>query len=86
MLHDFRTCLLFLRNFQQTQVFHFSIVTQEESSLYGDILQEGFVDSYANLSVKSLMLAKWFTQVGKHYMVTHHVGPNLPLTKVAIAF
>lgn len=35
---------------------------QEESSLYGDILQEGFVDSYANLSVKSLMLAKWFTQ------------------------
>ena len=45
-------------------VVKFSIATQEESSLYGDILQEGFVDSYANLSIKSLMLAKRFTQVG----------------------
>jgi beta-1,3-galactosyltransferase 1 len=34
----------------------------KESSLYGDILQEGFVDSYANLTVKSLMMLKWFTQ------------------------
>ena len=48
-------------------VVKFSIATQEESSLYGDILQEGFVDSYANLSVKSLMLAKWFTQVRTPY-------------------
>ena len=48
-------------------VIKFSIATQEESSLYGDILQEGFVDSYANLSVKSLMLAKWFTQVRTPY-------------------
>ena len=32
-----------------------------ESEEYGDIIQESFVDSYANLTVKSLMLLKWFT-------------------------
>lgn len=33
-----------------------------ESEIFGDILQEDFIDSYANLTVKSLMLLKWFTQ------------------------
>lgn len=33
---------------------------KSESEEYGDIIQESFVDSYANLSVKSLMLLKWF--------------------------
>ena len=33
----------------------------KESEIYGDILQESFVDTYANLTVKSLMLMKWFT-------------------------
>lgn len=33
-----------------------------ESDLYGDILQEDFIDSYANLTVKSLMLLKWFNK------------------------
>ena len=33
-----------------------------ESEKFGDILQEGFIDSYANLTVKSLMLLKWFGQ------------------------
>jgi len=33
-----------------------------ESEEYGDIIQESFIDSYANLSVKSLMLLKWFTR------------------------
>ena len=32
-----------------------------ESEQYGDIIQESFIDSYANLTVKSLMLLKWFT-------------------------
>ena len=31
-----------------------------ESEQYGDIIQESFIDSYANLTVKSLMLLKWF--------------------------
>ena len=33
----------------------------KEAYLYGDILQESFVDTYANLTIKSLMLLKWFT-------------------------
>ena len=33
-----------------------------ESEIHGDILQEDFIDSYANLTVKSLMLLKFFTQ------------------------
>jgi len=33
-----------------------------ESEIYGDIVQEDFVDSYANLTVKSLMMLKWFSQ------------------------
>ena len=33
----------------------------KESEIYGDIRQESFVDTYANLTVKSLMLLKWFT-------------------------
>ena len=32
-----------------------------ESLQHGDILQESFLDTYANLTVKSLMLLKWFT-------------------------
>lgn len=31
-----------------------------ESEEHGDILQEGFIDNYANLTVKSLMLLKWY--------------------------
>jgi beta-1,3-galactosyltransferase 1 len=34
----------------------------DESLKHGDIIQEDFLDSYANLTVKSLMLLKWFTQ------------------------
>ncbi len=40
----------------------FQDAIQEESSMYGDIIQEGFVDTYANLTVKSLMLLKWFSR------------------------
>lgn len=35
-------------------------VTQEADS-FGDILQEDFVDSYANLTIKSLMMLKWMS-------------------------
>jgi len=33
-----------------------------ESNKYGDIIQELFVDTYENLTIKSLMLLKWFEQ------------------------
>ncbi|BFZ06383.1 hypothetical protein BsWGS_09422 [Bradybaena similaris] len=32
---------------------------QEEASVYGDILQEDYIDSYRNLSLKSVSLLKW---------------------------
>ena len=32
-----------------------------ESETHGDLVQESFLDTYANLTVKSLMLLKWFT-------------------------
>lgn len=32
---------------------------QEEASIYGDILQEDYIDSYRNLSFKSVSLLKW---------------------------
>lgn len=32
-----------------------------EVELYGDIIQERFVDSYVNLTIKSLFLLQWFT-------------------------
>ena len=35
---------------------------EEESRKFGDIVQEGFIDSYNNLTVKSVMLLKWVTQ------------------------
>lgn len=34
---------------------------KEESLAHGDVLQENFLDSYSNLTVKSLMLLKWFS-------------------------
>ena len=35
---------------------------EKEHEEYGDIIQESFIDTYSNLTVKSLMLLKWFTQ------------------------
>uniref|UniRef100_A0A1B6DVG6 Hexosyltransferase n=1 Tax=Clastoptera arizonana TaxID=38151 RepID=A0A1B6DVG6_9HEMI len=37
----------------------------EESSTHADIIQEGFIDSYNNLTVKSLMMLKWVDQYCK---------------------
>ena len=35
---------------------------EKEHEEYGDIIQESFIDTYANLTIKSLMLLKWFTK------------------------
>ncbi|XP_063391500.1 lactosylceramide 1,3-N-acetyl-beta-D-glucosaminyltransferase-like isoform X1 [Cydia fagiglandana] len=34
---------------------------EEEVEKYGDVLQEGFIDSYNNLTLKSIMMLKWVT-------------------------
>ncbi|RVE49721.1 hypothetical protein evm_005591 [Chilo suppressalis] len=33
----------------------------EEVEKYGDVIQEGFIDSYNNLTLKSIMMLKWIT-------------------------
>ncbi|XP_046974807.1 uncharacterized protein LOC124541046 isoform X2 [Vanessa cardui] len=33
----------------------------EEVDKYGDVIQEGFIDSYNNLTLKSIMMLKWVT-------------------------
>ncbi|XP_045508224.1 uncharacterized protein LOC123704022 [Colias croceus] len=33
----------------------------EEVERYGDVIQEGFIDSYNNLTLKSIMMLKWVT-------------------------
>ena len=40
---------------------------QEESTRHGDIVQERFIDSYSNLTIKSLMGMKWATQNCDHF-------------------
>ena len=39
---------------------------QKENSLYHDIIQEDFIDSYRNLTVKSIMALKWATTYCKN--------------------
>lgn len=38
----------------------------EESSKYGDVIQEGFLDTYNNLTLKSVMLLKWVRSHCRH--------------------
>ena len=52
--------VIFLLGQLKNATFQSNVTTESES--YGDILQEGFIDTYANLTVKSLMLLKWFTK------------------------
>jgi beta-1,3-galactosyltransferase 1 len=37
-----------------------------EADEFGDILQEDFIDNYSNLTIKSLMLLKWYTMSCSH--------------------
>ncbi|KAF4526118.1 hypothetical protein B566_EDAN007612 [Ephemera danica] len=39
---------------------------ESESALYGDIIQEGFLDTYNNLTLKSVMLLKWVRSHCRH--------------------
>ena len=44
-----------------------AFILQEESARHGDIVQERFIDSYYNLTIKSLMVVKWATQNCDHF-------------------
>uniref|UniRef100_A0A0B7BM48 Hexosyltransferase n=1 Tax=Arion vulgaris TaxID=1028688 RepID=A0A0B7BM48_9EUPU len=46
-----------IHNRHQRKILHAKI--QEEASIFGDILQEDFIDSYENLSLKSVSILKW---------------------------
>ena len=52
--------VIFLLGQLKNATFQSNVTTESEN--YGDILQEGFIDTYANLTVKSLMLLKWFSK------------------------
>ena len=39
---------------------------RKENDLYRDIVQEDFIDSYRNLTVKSIMALKWATKYCKN--------------------
>ena len=36
---------------------------KEEASMHGDLVQEDFMDTYENLTIKTMMLLKWFNQI-----------------------
>ena len=54
----------------QSENFSHQAEIEEEAKLHGDILQEGFIDTYTNLTVKSVMLLKWFNSAC-------HINPKL---------
>lgn len=45
----------------QTQNNETQISINQESDNFGDIIQESFLDSYNNLTLKSIMMLKWVT-------------------------
>lgn len=45
----------------QTQSNETQTSINQESDFYGDIVQESFLDSYNNLTLKSIMMLKWVT-------------------------
>ena len=50
-----------------------SIVSEHER--HGDVLQQGFVDSYANLTLKTAFMLKWLT-TGEYQLneqIKHHI-------------
>lgn len=45
----------------QTQNNETQTMINQESDYFGDIVQESFLDSYNNLTLKSIMMLKWVT-------------------------
>ncbi|XP_048479178.1 beta-1,3-galactosyltransferase 2 isoform X2 [Plutella xylostella] len=60
--------LLGLPNDPKSNNSNLQLKIEEEVAKYGDIIQENFIDSYNNLTLKSIMMLKW---------VTHHCNDSL---------
>ncbi|XP_012943563.1 beta-1,3-galactosyltransferase 1 [Aplysia californica] len=57
---EHRTALLFFLGRPRTKFFQTRI--DQESETFGDIVQEDFLDTYRNLSLKSVALMKWVSE------------------------
>ena len=52
---------------------------QQESVLYGDIVQEDFLDSYRNLTYKAIMSMRWISTYCKHATFVLKVSVKISL-------
>lgn len=43
----------------QTQSYKTQVKLNTESGIYGDLIQESFLDTYYNLTLKTVMMMKW---------------------------
>lgn len=55
--HDFAVKILFLLG--QTAKNETQAKINTESEVYGDVIQESFLDTYNNLTLKTVMMLKW---------------------------
>lgn len=55
--HDFAVKILFLLG--QTPSNETQTKINNESDVYGDVIQESFLDTYNNLTLKTVMMLKW---------------------------
>lgn len=55
--HDFAIKILFLLG--QTASNETQAKINTESEVYGDVIQESFLDTYNNLTLKTVMMLKW---------------------------
>lgn len=58
--HDFAVKILFLLG--QTPSNETQAKINVESEVYGDVIQESFLDTYNNLTLKTVMMLKWVNQ------------------------
>lgn len=56
---DFSVKVLFLIGETPSNETQLRIV--QESDMFGDVIQESFIDSYNNLTLKTIMMLKWVT-------------------------
>ena len=47
--------------YEEEEVDELQLRINNESEVYGDIIQESFIDSYNNLTLKTVMMLKWVT-------------------------
>lgn len=62
--HDFAVKILFLLG--QTANNETQVKINTESEVYGDVIQESFLDTYNNLTLKTVMMLKWVNKNCRH--------------------